>query len=73
MRGALVHCLDVDFTVPVLVPVGLLLHDVELDVGGEAAEGFPEHQCLGAEVGRSGLVERFVITAMSCIACLQAL
>ena len=49
MRGALVHCLDVDLTIPILVPVGLLRHDVELDLGGGAAEGFPGHQCLGAE------------------------
>ena len=28
------HCPDVAFTFPVLVPVGVLLHDVELDVGG---------------------------------------
>ena len=40
MRGPLVHCLDANLTIPVLVPVQLLLHDVELDVGGEAAEGF---------------------------------
>ena len=44
VRGALVYCLDVDLTVPILVPVGLLLHDLELDIGGEAAEGFPKHQ-----------------------------
>ena len=48
MRGALVHCLDVDFTVPLLVPVGLLLHDVELEVVGEAAEGFPERLVAAA-------------------------
>ena len=58
MRCALVDWLDVDFTVPVLVPVGSLLHDVDLKVGGETAEGFPEYQCLGAEVGCGGLVER---------------
>ena len=57
VHGALVYCLHVDLPVPVLVPVGLLLHDVELDVGGEAAEGFPEHQRLGAEACRGGLVE----------------
>ena len=60
VRGALVHCLDVDFTVPVLVPVGLLLHDVELDVVEEgAADGFSEHQRFSAEAGRGVLVERF--------------
>ena len=37
--GVLGHRLDVVLTVPVLVPVGLLLDDVELDVGGEAVEG----------------------------------
>ena len=51
------RCLDVDLSIPVLVSVGLLLHDVELDVGWEAAEGFPEHQRLGAEARRGGLVE----------------
>ena len=59
MRGTLVHCLDVDFTVPILVPVGLLLHVFELDVRGGAAEGFPEHHCFGAEVDRGVLVEQF--------------
>ena len=63
VRGALVHCLDVKFTVPVLVPVGLLLHDVELAVWGDAAEGFPKHHCLGAEVGRVGLLERLLCYA----------
>ena len=58
VHGALMHCLDVDLTVPVLVPVGLLCHDLELDVGGEAMEGFPEHQRLGAGSCRGGLVER---------------
>ena len=52
------YCLDVDLTVPVLVPVGLLLHDVELDVRGEPAEGFTEHQRLAAEARCSGRVER---------------
>ena len=42
---------------PVLVPVGLLFHDVELDVGGKAAKGFPGQQCLGAEARRGGFVE----------------
>ena len=42
VRSALVYCLDVDLTVSVLVPVGFLFHDVKLDVGGKAAEGFPE-------------------------------
>ena len=41
VRSALVYCLDVDLTVSVLVPVGFLFHDVKLDVGGKAAEGFP--------------------------------
>ena len=50
MRCALVCCLVVDHTISVLVSVGLLFHDVELDVGGKAAKGFPEQQCLGAEV-----------------------
>ena len=48
MRGTLVHYLDV---VPVFAPVEILLHDLELEVGGDAAEGFSEHQCLRAEVG----------------------
>ena len=34
VRSALVYCLDVDLTISVLVPVGLLFHDVKLDVGG---------------------------------------
>ena len=34
MRCALVYCLVVDLTISVLVSVGLLFHDVELDVGG---------------------------------------
>ena len=57
VRDVLVYCLDVGLRVPVLVPVGLLLHDVELDVGGEAAEAFPEHQRLGAKACRCGVVE----------------
>ena len=57
MRCALVYCLVVDLTISVLVPVGLLFHDVELDVGGKAAKGFPEQQCLGAEARRGGFVE----------------
>ena len=57
VRCALVYCLVVDFTVSVLVPVGLLFHDVELHVGGKAAKGFPQQQCLGAEVRRAGCVE----------------
>ena len=40
MPGALVQSLDVDLTVPVLVPVALLLYDVELDVGGGARRAF---------------------------------
>ena len=58
VRGALVHCLDVDLPVPVLVTVQLLLHDVELDVQGKAVEGFSEHQRLGAEACHGGLAER---------------
>ena len=42
MRCALVYCLVVDLTISVLVPLGFLLHDVELNVGGKAAKGFPE-------------------------------
>ena len=42
VRSALVYCLDVDLTITVLVPVEFLFHDVKLDVGGKAAEGFPE-------------------------------
>ena len=57
MRCALVYCLVVDFTISVLVSVGLLFHDVELDVGGKAAKGFPEQQCLGAEARRGGFVK----------------
>ena len=57
MRGALVHCLDVELTIPVLVPVGLLLHDVALHVGGEAAEAFQLQQCFGAEARCDGLAE----------------
>ena len=52
VRCALVYCLVVDFTISVLVPVGLRFHDVELDVGGKAAKGFPEQQRLGAEARR---------------------
>ena len=40
MVAVQVWYLDANLTIPVLVPVQLLLHDVELDVGGEAAEGF---------------------------------
>ena len=57
MCCALVYCLVVDLTISVLVSVGLLFHDVELDVGGKAAKGFPEQQCLGAEARRSGFVK----------------
>ena len=42
VRCALVYCLVVDITISVLVPVGFLFHDVELDIGGEAAKDFPE-------------------------------
>ena len=51
------YCLVVDLTISVLVSVGLLLHDVELVVGGKAAKGFPEQQCLGAEARRGGFVK----------------
>ena len=54
---ALVYCLVVDLTISVLVPVGLLFHDVELDVGGKAVKGFPEQQCLGAEARCGGFVQ----------------
>ena len=57
VRCALVYCLVVDLTISVLVPVGLLFHDVELDAGGKAAKGFPEQQCLGAKARRGGFVE----------------
>ena len=57
MCCALVYCLVVDLTISVLVSVGLLFHDVELDVGGKAAKGFPEQQCLGAEARRGGFVK----------------
>ena len=56
VRSALVYYLDVDLAISVLVPVGLLFHGVKLDVGGKAAEGFPEQQCLGAEARRGGFV-----------------
>ena len=55
--SALVYCLDVDLIISVLVPVGLLFHNVKLDVGGKAAEGFPEQQCLGAEARCGAFVE----------------
>ena len=57
VRCALVYCLVVDLTISVLVPVGLLFHDVELDVREKAANGFPEQQCLRAEARRGGFVE----------------
>ena len=57
MRCALVYCLVVDLTISVLVSVGLLFHDVELDVGGKAAKSFPEQQCRGAEARRGGFVK----------------
>ena len=57
MRCALVYCLVVDLTISVLLSVGLLFHDVELDVGGKAAKGFPEQQCLGGEARRGGVVK----------------
>ena len=58
MRCALVYCLVVDLTISVLVSVGLLFHDVELDVGAKAAKGFPELQCLAAEARCGGSVKR---------------
>ena len=57
MCCALVYCLVVDLTISVLVSVELLFHDVELDVGGKAAKGFPEQQCLGAEAHRGCFVK----------------
>ena len=42
VRFALVYCLVVDLTISVLVSVVFLFRDVELDVGGKAAKGFPE-------------------------------
>ena len=57
MCCALVYCLVVDLTISVLVSVGLLFHDVELDVGGKAAKGSPEQQCLGAEARPGGFVK----------------
>ena len=57
VRSAVVYCRDVDLAISVLVPLGLLFHDVKLDVGGKAAKGFPEQQCLGAEACRGGFVE----------------
>ena len=57
MRCAVVYCLVVDLTISVLVSVGLLFHDVELDVGGKAAKCFPEQQCLSAEARRGGFVK----------------
>ena len=57
VRCALVYCLVVDLTISVLVPVGLLFHDVEFDVGGKAAKGFPEQQWLGAKARCGGFVE----------------
>ena len=57
VRCALVYCLVVDLTISVMMPVQLLFHVVELDVGGEALKGFPEQQCLGAEARRGGFVE----------------
>ena len=57
MCGELVCCLDVHLSIPVLVSVGLLLHDLQVDVRGEAVEGFPEHQRLGAKARRGRLLE----------------
>ena len=55
MRGEFVQCLDINSAVPLLVPAGFLFWDVEQDVSREAAEGFPEHPCFGAEVAPCGL------------------
>ena len=57
VRCALVYCLVVHLMISILVPVGLLFHDVELDVRGKAAKGFPEQQCLGAEARHGGFPE----------------
>ena len=57
VRCALVYCLVVDLTISILVLVGLLFHDVELEVGGKAAKGFPEQQFLGAEARHGGFME----------------
>ena len=57
MRCALVYCLVVDLTISVLVSVGLLFLDVELDAGGKAAKGFPEQQCLGAKARCGGFLK----------------
>ena len=46
VRVALVHYRDVLLTVPVLVPVGLLLHHVELDVGAEGCGGLSRSSAL---------------------------
>ena len=54
---ALVCCLVADLTISVLVSVGLLFHDVELDVGGKAAKGFLQQQCLGAEARHGGFLK----------------
>ena len=63
MRAELVHRLDADSIVLVLVPVGLLFHDVEVYITGQAAEGFQQHHCLCAEVGSGGIVERLLCFA----------
>ena len=57
VRSVLVYCLDVDLSVSVLVPVGLLSDNVKLDVGGKAVGGFSEQQCLGAKARRDSFVE----------------
>ena len=44
VRCALVYCLVVDLTNSVLVPVGFLFHDVELDV----SKGKVKVKCSGA-------------------------
>ena len=56
-RSALVYCLDADLAFSVSVPVGLLFHNVKLNIGGKAVEGSPEQQCGGAEARCGGFVE----------------
>ena len=74
MCCALVYCLVVDLIISVSVSVGLLFHDVELDVGGKAAKGFPEQQCLAAEARRCITCSTLTIVITSgtitrCITC----
>ena len=56
VRSALLYCLDVDVTISLLVPPGLLFHGVKLDVEEKAVGGFPEQQSLVAEARRGGFV-----------------